>query len=201
MPIPNPEMAAHTPKASPRSRGSKLTCTSDNVAGIMAAAPTACAVRAATSRPIVGARPHAADAIPNSASPMRNTRLRPNMSPVRPSGMSSDAKTSVYALSTHSTLERPAFSPRIIAGIEMLTMVLSTTTRNRPTDAATRTNHLLPYRLPCVRFVSATVLPPVSVSLCLRVHSPRSRVRTSTCRLSTAFALDIGEVPVKGAAS
>ena len=49
----------------------------DSDAGVSKAAPTACATRAATSQPTPPARPQAADAARNRATPVRNMRLRP----------------------------------------------------------------------------------------------------------------------------
>ena len=47
----------------------------DSDAGVSKAAPTACATRAATSQPTPPARPQAADAARNRATPVRNMRL------------------------------------------------------------------------------------------------------------------------------
>ncbi len=63
--------------------------------GTSAAAPTAWRMRAATSSPAVGARPHSIEATVNSTAAARNVRRLPIRSASRPAGMSSAANTMV----------------------------------------------------------------------------------------------------------
>ncbi len=74
-----------TPKARPRSRGSRNVLTSVPRADGARTAPNApCSARAATSIPNETAAPPMAEAIANPIKPVMKTHLRLNMSPSRP---------------------------------------------------------------------------------------------------------------------
>ncbi|OKI70385.1 hypothetical protein AMK14_14580 [Streptomyces sp. TSRI0445] len=59
--------------------------------GSISAAAAPCATRAPTSVQASGASPQASEVIPKAAMPIRNSRLRPTMSPSRPPRTSSTA--------------------------------------------------------------------------------------------------------------
>src|ERR1022692_4882181 len=74
-----------TPKAFPRSRGSRNVLTKvPSAAGARMAPNAPCGVRAATSIPNELAAPPIAEETANPARPVIKTRLRLNMSPIRP---------------------------------------------------------------------------------------------------------------------
>ncbi len=89
----SPAASANRPNTPPRSCGGNSAGTSASVCGVIIAPPTPWIARAATSHSIDGARPHSADAAVNSATPRRNIRRRPKMSPARPDGSRNSAKT------------------------------------------------------------------------------------------------------------
>ena len=86
---------AHVPIAVPRCSAGNAWVMIDSVAGIMNAAPTPWTARNRTSVVSVGAKPIAALEIPNTATPNRNMRRRPKMSPSRPPVTISTANVSV----------------------------------------------------------------------------------------------------------
>ncbi len=82
---PLPPIAPQMPSALFRSGpSSNVVVMIESVAGDTIAAPKPCTARAAMSTPVVLARPQASEAIEKIATPMRNIRLRPRMSPARP---------------------------------------------------------------------------------------------------------------------
>ena len=92
---PMPLNPAHNPIALTRSRGWGCAATSNaSEAGLSAAAPTPCSTRPVISQPIEGASEHTTDATVNTATPVRNTRLRPNRSAKTPPASSSMATSS-----------------------------------------------------------------------------------------------------------
>lgn len=91
-----PNMAAKTPIACARSRGSSNTLrTIDMATGVSIAPPTAWSTRKATSSSRLGASAHSSDPSENSTSPVRNTRRRPTRSAVEPASTRKLARTSV----------------------------------------------------------------------------------------------------------
>ncbi len=88
-------MPAQVPIALPRSCGGKALVMIDSVAGIMNAAPTPWAARPMTSQAAVWEKAMKRLDAPNTATPTRNQRRRPKMSPVRPPVTSRTANVSV----------------------------------------------------------------------------------------------------------
>ena len=86
---------AQVPIALPRWWAGKAWVMIDSVAGIMNAAPMPWIARKATSVVSVGAKPIARLESPNTATPNRNIRRRPKMSPSRPPVTISTANVSV----------------------------------------------------------------------------------------------------------
>jgi hypothetical protein len=87
---------AHTAMALTRRAGSVKACrTSASDAGSMTAAAQPWTVRPPMRKPSLGARPHAADAATNAASPMPNRRLAPTRSETAPAVISSAANINV----------------------------------------------------------------------------------------------------------
>jgi hypothetical protein len=120
---PTPPSAAQAPIAAERCAGAKVGRTRPSDVGVIAAAPTACTTRAATSNSTVGASAQRAEPATKSARPARKTRSRPTRSPSLPNGTSNAAKTIAYALRTHESpdTDAPAKSS-CSAGKAMLTM-------------------------------------------------------------------------------
>ena len=85
--------APHTPMAWARRSAGKAAMTSASEAGTSIAAPKAWNTRARMRNSTDGARPHAADAMVNTATPATNDRRRPTRSVSRPHRMSEAAKT------------------------------------------------------------------------------------------------------------
>lgn len=81
---PSPTIAPNSPKTFPRSSAGKVACTIDRTCGTIIAAIPPCRMREATSISGFAAKPHSADASVKPPMPMRNSRLRPWMSPSRP---------------------------------------------------------------------------------------------------------------------
>jgi hypothetical protein len=104
-----------------------VVVTSAIVFGPAAAAPTPCAIRAAISRPAVGARPPARDATVNRATPPTNRRRRPKVSPARPPSRSRPPKVSVYALMTHDRFVAEKCRPVWMRGSATFITVASST--------------------------------------------------------------------------
>ncbi len=80
-----------------------MTRASDD--GISEAAPAAWSTRKPIKVSAVGATPHAIEAAVKAADPARNTRRCPTRSASLPAGMSNAAKTMVYALRTHDSVD------------------------------------------------------------------------------------------------
>ena len=88
---PRPDQA---PMARGRSSARNEAWRMARLAGASSAAPTPWSTRAATSHPAEGAKPHRADATANQATPMENTRARPNRSPNEPASSRKAARVS-----------------------------------------------------------------------------------------------------------
>ncbi|CAM5538660.1 hypothetical protein SCANM63S_00639 [Streptomyces canarius] len=81
---PRPTIAPNRPKTLPRSWAGKVACTIDSTCGTISAAMPPWRMREATSISGFTAKPHRAEASVKPPTPMRNSRLRPWMSPSRP---------------------------------------------------------------------------------------------------------------------
>jgi hypothetical protein len=68
--------------------------TIDSETGVSMRPPSAWSMRSATSEPVFGARLHSSEPRLNPASPIRNSRLRPNRSAIDPASSSRLASTS-----------------------------------------------------------------------------------------------------------
>ena len=89
-----PATPPHSPTTLARRSGGNSGSSRASALGTIAAAAAPCTSRAAISAPADGARPAAAEPSTNSATPLRNTRLRPTRSAVRPETASSAANSS-----------------------------------------------------------------------------------------------------------
>ena len=89
-------IAAQTPSAFARSApSSKVVVMIASAAGEMNAAPRPCRAREPISMPEVCERPSSSDAIVNTTSPNKKSRLRPSRSPARPPSSRKPPNTSV----------------------------------------------------------------------------------------------------------
>ena len=79
-----PARADHAPMARARSSGWNVDERMARLPGTSMAAPTPWTARAATSRVMLGARPHRSEAAVKAAMPSRYTRRRPYWSPSEP---------------------------------------------------------------------------------------------------------------------
>ncbi len=84
-----------------RSDGGNITWMTDSTCGIMIPPMAPCATRKAISWPGLCAAPHRADIAVKPATPIRNSRLRPKVSPSLPPVISTSAYASVYPASAH----------------------------------------------------------------------------------------------------
>jgi len=89
--VPRPAVTPKPASALIRSRGGKMTWMTDSTCGTMIAPIAPCATRQAMSMPGPCAAPHRAEKTVKPATPIRNSRLRPNMSPSRPPVISTSA--------------------------------------------------------------------------------------------------------------
>ncbi len=121
---------AQVPIALPRSFGGNAFVMIDSVAGIISAAPTPCAARPTTSHVAVCEKAMKRLDAPKIATPIRNQRRRPKMSPRRPPVTSRTAKVSVYALTVHSRFAVETPRSRWIDGSATFTTVLSSMIMN-----------------------------------------------------------------------
>ena len=92
-----PAVAPYQATARLRASPSKYAVISASEVGATIAAPMPCNARAAIIHQPAGASPISNDAVPNTISPITNSRRRPTMSPARAPRRSSPPKTSVYA--------------------------------------------------------------------------------------------------------
>lgn len=83
-------MPSSAPVIRGRSCSSVALVTSAKAAGMMSAAPTPCATRAAISSGTEDTTPQISEVTPKIAMPTTSTERRPSRSPARPAGMSSD---------------------------------------------------------------------------------------------------------------
>src|SRR5436309_9168287 len=115
----------HVPMALPRLCSSNDALMIAKLPGTSNAAPTPWIARAAMSWRTLPARPHHTDAVANSATPITNTRRRPNRSPAAPPTSNSAARNNAYDSTTHCTSTRFAESSRCNAGSATFTTVPS----------------------------------------------------------------------------
>jgi hypothetical protein len=104
-----PPIAPQIPSAAFRRSGGTAALSSVSDSGMIMAPPAPCRARAMISRSMFGASAAAADAAVNKAMPITKIRRRPNRSPMAAAESRSTAKVSVYALTVHSSPERPAW--------------------------------------------------------------------------------------------
>ena len=91
-----PSTPPHTPIARARScRSVNVLVMMDMATGLSIDPPMACSARNAIRDPTSGATLHSSDPMPNSTSPVWNTRRRPIRSPVDPASISRQAIVSV----------------------------------------------------------------------------------------------------------
>jgi hypothetical protein len=121
-----PATAPHRPKARERSAGEGYACCRRaSEPGTISAAPSPSTRRAATSDPVFGARPQAADAAMNTTTPVQKIRRLPNRSPSAPPVSRRPAKTRVYPSVIHWMPVSEADSSRPTTGTATLIMVTS----------------------------------------------------------------------------
>ena len=89
--VPSPAVTPKPASALIRSRGGKMTWMTASTWGTMIAPIAPWATRQPISMPGLVAAPHSADMIVKPATPIRNSRLRPNVSPSRPPVISTSA--------------------------------------------------------------------------------------------------------------
>src|SRR5205823_3339685 len=80
---------------------------------------------------------HKSDAPMNTVRPIRNTRLRPTRSPIRPASSSSPPNVIRYAFTTHARLDWEKPRSRWIEGSATFTIVASRTIMSMPTHSTT----------------------------------------------------------------
>ena len=93
--LPPPAKPAQMPIALALSSGGKLDVMIDNVTGMIIAAPTPAMTRATIIIAVVVASSEPTVAMANTARPASSTGLRPNRSPIAPTGSSSAARATV----------------------------------------------------------------------------------------------------------
>ncbi len=130
-----PDIPAHSPTACPRSSSRIPALTSARLPGTSAAAATPCTRRATTNHSMVGARPHAIEAIANTISPPTNTALRPYRSPATPPVSSSALSVSMYPSTTHCCPASPVSRSRAMVGNATFTTVPSRKATPEPSTA------------------------------------------------------------------
>src|SRR5438046_3040057 len=113
----------------------------ESVAGIITAAPNPCTLLNATSAPPLVASPHAREESVNTTNPAWKMSRRPRKSASLPPDSRKTAKTSAYALTTHSSCESEAESELWIAGNATVTIVLSSMIMNIATETAASVQH------------------------------------------------------------
>jgi len=82
--VPRPAVTPKPASALIRSAGGKITWMTASTCGTMIAPIAPCTTRKAMSWPGLCAAPHSADMIVKPVTPIRNSRLRPNVSPSLP---------------------------------------------------------------------------------------------------------------------
>lgn len=113
------------PKALARSAPWNICWISPEVCGATMPAAVPWISRNTTSQDGPGARPHAAEASVNTASPNRKARRLPCMSPSRPAGTSASPKVSAYPETTQDWAASEAPRPRSIEGSATFTIEVS----------------------------------------------------------------------------
>ena len=113
----------------------------ESVPGMIIAAPTPIAARAAISGPGVVAKAPSPDATPNTTRPMSRSRLRPTRSLIAPIVMTRPEKTIPYAAKIHCSSSGLAWRARTRLGIATFRIV---------TDIPTRISEM--HRTPSVQY-------------------------------------------------
>jgi hypothetical protein len=113
------------PIARPRSASLNVALMIARLPGTRKPAPMPCSALAIISTRGEGARPQKIDAAVNETTPKRNTRLRPNWSPIAPPTSISALRKRVYASTTHWTSVMVAWRSVCNAGSATFTTVPS----------------------------------------------------------------------------
>ncbi len=149
-----PATAPQMPNAAPRRSAGKVFVMIVRVCGMSMAAPSPWTARNAISQPGLGARPQAAEAAVNTATPLVNMIRGPTRSPSLPAVMTRTASTRAYALITHSTSSSEACRLVIRLGIAMLTIVRSSRVMKNPSETTINTAQGFPWNFrttsPCL---------------------------------------------------
>ena len=130
-------MAPQIPSAALRRCGGTAALRRVSDKGMIMAPPAPWRARAVTSTAMLGAMAASAEAPVNRAMPRTKMRLRPNRSPTAAADISSTAKVSVYALTVHSSPDRPAWRWTRITGRAVETTRLSSEAMNRARPVTT----------------------------------------------------------------
>ena len=122
-----------------RSSGRNEAWMMARLAGAMRAPPTPWTTRAATSTPLLGARPQAAEDNANQIAPMRKMRRRPKWSPSEPPSRRKAASVSRYPVTTHCSEPTPPWKLRFTDGSAIPTTVESSMAIPEPSTVAAMT--------------------------------------------------------------
>ena len=143
-----PAIPDQAPIARPRRSSRKATLRIVRESGVITAPPRPCTARARRSVSMFGASAHASEATVKIATPMANTRLRPNLSPSVAAGSRATAKVSVKAFTVHSSCWTLALRLTWMLGRANSTTRLSRTAMNRASDVRTNVQTGLSGRSP-----------------------------------------------------
>ena len=134
-----PPVEPHQPSATERSSGVRQPSAARTMlVGIRDAPATPCANRDARRTHSSGLSAHPKDAMANSRRLASYTRRVPNLSAMPPAPSSRAARAMAYALTTHCSPWKDAWSPAPIEGRATLTIVVSSMTTKNPAEAPTR---------------------------------------------------------------
>ena len=165
---PRPPAADQAPKARARSRSFvKKVLTTASVAGAIMAAPSPCAMRAATRTSGLVASPSTRLDAENMTSPPTSTRRWPNRSAARPPTSMNPAKVSRYPLTTQAWPVVEKSRSRSTEGSATLMMAASRITMNWQAQTSERTIQAGPVRASGNRREVAVCIEPTVVSLLL----------------------------------
>ena len=142
-PMPIPAVPAQIAIARCRSRASgKMLVRIDNVAGNTRAAPTPVNARNAISSAVLTASAEAAEAAPNTTSPVASAPRRPNRSPSAPAVSRRPANTTVYPSTIHCSALEEARRLSTRVGSATLRIVVSTVTTTSERHNTPNAHHL-----------------------------------------------------------
>jgi hypothetical protein len=116
----------------------KVVIRIESAAGVIAAAPTPCSDRAATSMVGDHARPPSSDASANTATPLTNVRRCPSTSAARPPRSRRLPNVSAYALTTHCRLRGEKSRSAAIDGSATFAIATSRTTMKKAEQRTAR---------------------------------------------------------------